>query len=318
MTEPMVSVVIPTLGRWELLRTTLGTVLAQENVALEVILVDGSADGAGRTFADTLGDPRVRVRRMPGSGIAAKRNAGVAEARGTWIAFLDDDDLWAPTKLAGQIGDAGDAEFVFSGCVVVDECCHERTVLLPPSDEHALYSNLLGANVVPAGASNVVVRTEAIRGVGDFDEDLSILDDWDMWIRLAREVRAHSSPDIVVAHREHSGSEGARRPEDALAEAERLMDKHGARETLDRERLLRWAIGAHRRAGRRGAAARGYLEVARRYRRPRDLARAGGILLGERAMRLGQTGVRPTASAPWLAEVRHRCPGNVRRLDSVP
>src|SRR5439155_19410896 len=109
-------------------------------VELEAIVVDGSPGGdAAEALGGILGD-RLRTVGLPGSGIAAKRNRGVAEARGEWVAFLDDDDLWAPSKLAGQLALGREAGFAFSGCVVVDEHCVVRTVLLPPEDDSDLHS----------------------------------------------------------------------------------------------------------------------------------------------------------------------------------
>src|SRR5436190_21061432 len=94
---PEVSVVIPTRDRWDLLRTTLGGALGQRRVSHEVIVVDdGSADETPTRLAE-VSDPRLRTVRLGRSmGAAAARNRGLAEARGDWVAFLDDDDVWAP------------------------------------------------------------------------------------------------------------------------------------------------------------------------------------------------------------------------------
>jgi glycosyltransferase involved in cell wall biosynthesis len=304
MRAPTVSVIIPTLGRWNLLRPTLEAVLSQQDVELEVVIIDGRRDK--QRTAEVLGrrDERVRIFSLPESSVAAKRNQGIENARGEWVAFLDDDDLWAPLKLAHQL--ELDGEFVFCGCIVVDERWRERALLLPPENGGGLYQQLLRANLVPAGPSNVLVRAELLQRVGGFDERFSILDDWDMWIRLAREARARTSSEVLVAQREHSGSEGHRRPEDVLTEAQLLAEKHGSAATLDREALLRWVIGSHRRAGRRVAAARGYLDLVRLSREPRDVLRAVGVLLGERAMSLGQRRDSHPPQVAWLRDWRRQ------------
>jgi glycosyltransferase involved in cell wall biosynthesis len=99
-----VTVVIPTHNRKELLDRTLRSVLAQEDVDLSVVVVDdGSADGT-EAFVQALADPRVSVVRHPEArGVSAARNTGIARATTTWLAFVDDDDLWAPTKLRAQL-----------------------------------------------------------------------------------------------------------------------------------------------------------------------------------------------------------------------
>src|SRR5213592_4830183 len=105
---PEVSVVIPTHSRWDLLSTAaLPAALAQEAVVLEIVIVDdGSTDSTAERLAE-ITDTRVRViRHERARGVAQARNAGIGAARGTWIALLDDDDLWAPDKLRTQLDTA--------------------------------------------------------------------------------------------------------------------------------------------------------------------------------------------------------------------
>ena len=115
---------IPTRGRWALLEPTLAAALAQDGVALEVVVVDdGSEDGTAAELA-RVGDERLRVvRHEQPRGVAVARNAGIAAASGEWIAFLDDDDLWSPRKLRNQLdaSAAAGAEFAYSAVVAVDE-----------------------------------------------------------------------------------------------------------------------------------------------------------------------------------------------------
>src|ERR687898_2985729 len=92
-----VSVVVPTHDRPRLLMQTLGSILRQQAVDFEVIVVDdGSRDGTAEVVS-WLGDARVRLLRHDRSkGVSAARNTGIAAAHGEWLAFCDDDDLWAP------------------------------------------------------------------------------------------------------------------------------------------------------------------------------------------------------------------------------
>ena len=96
-----VSVVIPTRNRTALLAMTLRSVLRQRDVTLEVIVVDeaASTDDTGARLA-AIRDPRLRVIHHDAPrGLPAARNHGAEEARGEWLAFIDDDDLWAPDKI---------------------------------------------------------------------------------------------------------------------------------------------------------------------------------------------------------------------------
>jgi glycosyltransferase involved in cell wall biosynthesis len=108
----LVSVVIPTRDRPSLLARAIESALSQTFRDLEVIVVfDGPQPEALGAVAE-IGDPRVRVFTLPESvGLASALNAGVREARGQWVALLDDDDVWIPTKLAVQIATTRESRF---------------------------------------------------------------------------------------------------------------------------------------------------------------------------------------------------------------
>ena len=102
--RPDISVVIPTRNRRRLLALALASVLDQRGVRLEVIVVDEASTDDTVEMVRSIADPRVRlVRHAVPLGKSAARNRGIAESVGDWIAFLDDDDLWAPDKLRLQL-----------------------------------------------------------------------------------------------------------------------------------------------------------------------------------------------------------------------
>ena len=206
---PEISIIIPTRNRGSLLASrALPSALAQEGVDQEVVVVDdGSSDDTVARLA-AWDDARIRVVRVDGPhGVSIARNAGIAAARGEWLAFLDDDDVWAPTKLRTQleVGRNENADFVYAGALAVDAqgtVIHE--LYLPPADE--LAAKLDQACVVPAGCSNVIARTEAVRRVHGFDERLANLADWDLWIRLVPIARPAACADVLVAYVLHDGN----------------------------------------------------------------------------------------------------------------
>ncbi len=102
--SPAVTVVIPTRDRRELLLRTLDSVLRQEDVALDVVVVDDGGTDGSADAVENLQLPNVRVLRHQRSrGVSAARNAGLRTVTAPWVAFVDDDDLWAPTKLRAQL-----------------------------------------------------------------------------------------------------------------------------------------------------------------------------------------------------------------------
>jgi glycosyltransferase involved in cell wall biosynthesis len=328
---PEVSVVIPTRDRWHLLEDALATALGQEETTLEVIVVDdGSSDETPARLA-ALPDPRLRVLRNPRSlGVAAARNRGIAAARATWIAFLDDDDLWSPRKLRSQLDAAATAQaaFAYGGAIVIDE---SMQVLRhsPAPDPSALSTGLLVRNLIPGGCSNIVATTELVRSVGGFDEDLVALADWDLWIRLAHAGRAASCPDTVVAYRRHADSMVRRGAANMVAEfsylcAKHRQQSHAAGVTPDRRGFYRYVARAARRSGRRRDAVGLYLRLALRDASGGDLLRAIGTLLGPDALALGAR-LLPGWLSPaplggdepaWFAWHRQPSPPATRR--SVP
>lgn len=109
---PRVSAVIPTVGRPDLAIRAVRSVLDQTLEDLEVVVVLDGPDPDARARLRSLEDPRLRVVELPvRSRQGAARNAGVEAARGSWIAFLDDDDEWLPGKLEAQLAVARSSRF---------------------------------------------------------------------------------------------------------------------------------------------------------------------------------------------------------------
>ncbi|MCP9489426.1 MAG: glycosyltransferase family 2 protein [Solirubrobacteraceae bacterium MAG38_C4-C5] len=304
-----VSVVIPTLDRWPLLSRALGSALAQQDVDLEVLVVDdGSTDGTEERVR-ALRDDRVSlIRHDAPMGVATARNDGIDRARGEWVAFLDDDDLWAPSKLSRQIeiAAARHAGWAWTGAIVVDQWLRPiRTVPGAPADGVA---QRLLTNCVIAGPSAVIARTDLLRELDGFDPQLSAMADWDLWIRLAATAPGAACSPLLTAYVEHDtnmlggGSDaGLQRPE-----FERLAGKHVAAATAcDVEFGWRWWIhwvaSRHRLAGRRTAAARAYLGSLR-HGDPRGLGYAAGALAGDRAWQAVRSRVHGAPRTPdWLS-----------------
>src|SRR5688500_12578333 len=115
--RPEVSVVIPTHNRWPALQVALDGVRSQRDVGLEIVIVDDGGPPTLSAALTGLEGERVRVIRSPSCrGPAAARNLGLHAARGHWVAFLDDDDLWAPTKLVRQLEAAHEAGAGWAWC----------------------------------------------------------------------------------------------------------------------------------------------------------------------------------------------------------
>jgi glycosyltransferase involved in cell wall biosynthesis len=286
-TQPEVSIVIPTRNRWHLLSAhALPSALCQVDVELEVIVVDDGSTDETVAALSRLDEPRVRsLRNSAARGVAGARNTGIAAARGEWVAFLDDDDLWSPTKLRTQLELVdGAASWIFSAVIVVGA---DRRPLysLPLPEPGDIASRLLGGNIVPSGPSNVVASTRFLREIGAFDETLvNHTEDWDLWLRLAHSQTPVVCDEVHVASLEHPQRSALRGDWSVVLEAERLLAKHGP---VTRRQLLsvaEWLALEQHRGGYRWRAAKFFLRAALAYRSPSNLIAAGGAVFGARGM----------------------------------
>jgi glycosyltransferase involved in cell wall biosynthesis len=304
----------------------------QQGVDIEVLVVDDASDKETEVPAVVaeVADPRARAIRLSSrSGASVARNLGIELARGTWLAFLDDDDLWSPDKLRVQLAraEAADAGFVYGSAVYIDADDHVIHHAAAP-DPADLASQLLSHNPVPGGGSNAIALASVVREQGGFDTKLLALQDWDCWIRLARSTRVAACPEIVVAYRIHALTMSATREIDKLEALSYLEEKYGSTQAseqaaFDRRRFRDW-VGRYQRVliqhqlarGDRRGAARTYVQLARFERSPQHLLRAGAAALGAPALRAG-AGVKrafrlsrpPDARAlphepDWLARLR--------------
>jgi glycosyltransferase involved in cell wall biosynthesis len=304
---PQVSVALPTRDRWPMLKQALGSALDQQGVRVEVIVVDECSSDETPSRLQGIGDERVTVlRNEEPRGPAAARNAAIQRARGEWIAFLDDDDILAPENFRTQLAqaDSDQVALLYAGRVEVDQA---MTVVhrTRPGKPEGLARRMLANNVI-GGPSGVLVRAEALKRAGVFDESFSALADWDLWIRVATVGSAAISPEPLLAYRRHPGSMTVARADEVLDEFERLRQKHreaaeAAGIEFGEDFVAPWLAGRDLAGGRRLKAARTYARLAVAERRPRDVFRALAALGGKRIERFGRSvESRATPRPEWL------------------
>jgi len=199
--EPLVSVIIPTYNRWPRLRDAVDSVLGQSFRDFELIVVDdGSGDGTVEKLA-AYGSS-VQLFSQPRRGVAAARNLGTHHSKGAYIAFLDSDDLWNPSKLEVQVAfmrvhpDAQICQteeiWVRNGRRVNPKKKHRK----PSGDVFRASLDL--CLVSPSAA---LMTREMFDRVGGFDESFPVCEDYDLWLRVARDVPIHLIPEPLVIKR---------------------------------------------------------------------------------------------------------------------
>jgi glycosyltransferase involved in cell wall biosynthesis len=290
MPEVCISTIIPAHNAAEYLDGCLDSVLAQQGpFRHEVIVVDdASTDATARIAASR---PGVRLLRLPqNAGPSAARNLGVAAAKGELIAFLDADDLWPEGRLLAGLGVLAaqpTVGLVFGDCSVFDAAGEVLAsffadaglddnfwgdrLLIPDQD-----LKLFRLNYIPTGA--VLVRREHLLAVGGFDESRRMVEDLELWLRLAAACRFAHMPTVCQLKRQHAAGVSNRREAMALANLD-VLGEHWRR----RRRELR----------RRGLRMRSYF--AYEYCLLGDLRERAGDLPGARRWYL-----RALRTAPGL------------------
>ena len=212
--ETMVSIIIPTYNRENVIKRAVNSVLRQSYSAYEVIIVDdGSTDGTEAVVA-SIEDPRIRyIALKENQGVAHARNVGIREARYEYIAFLDSDDEWLPNKLKRQMKkmQAVPNEFAMVYCRMSGLMRNRTDRFVCPQRDYVkeilegnLFQPLLFQNVI--GTPTIVVRKECLEQVGGFKEALRCLEDWELILRIAKRWKIGFVDEILVEVHKSAGS----------------------------------------------------------------------------------------------------------------
>jgi len=302
-------VLIPTRNRNALLSLSLRTALWQRDVDFEVIVVDdGSTDATPNVLQDLANDRLRVVRHEVPRGVSSARNRGIAEARGRWVAFFDDDDVWAPGKLALQLqaAEKSGRPWVYAGAVKIDK---DLRIVggSPPPPPNVVAASLPRWNLVPGGCSGVVVLRSELGFTGGFDPTLVNLADWDLWIRLGNRGVPEWVRDPLVGYRQHSGQASL----DVgliLREANVLERRYGG--LLDRGALHHYLAFKCLMAGNRRGALGHFARAALDGELGPVAANVWRLLRARLDKVIGVRGRRPhgdtqwrAAASPWLAEL---------------
>ena len=183
MIKKTISVIIPTFNRKDTLKDAIKSVFAQTLLPDEVIIVDcGSKDGTSKAVYD-YNEP-IKFLQTKISGASAQRNVGIFSAKGSYIAFLDDDDIWHPEKLKIQMGfleQHPEISMISAGNIRIG--CDIK-IGRPKWILGDLYMKLFMESFIHT--STVVIKKEVFDKVGCFNEQYLRAEDYDLWLRISR------------------------------------------------------------------------------------------------------------------------------------
>lgn len=297
-----ISVVIPARNAGATIAPAIASALGQTLAPIEIIVVDDASTDGTAACAMAAGGPLTRiVTLVERQGAAAARNAGIAAARGAFIAFLDADDGWDADKTARQIAVmAAHPAMTFCACRA-RHVAEDGTALgpihggVPVATGREAWRALLAENFVATPC--VMARRDAILAAGGFDPGLPVAEDQDLWIRLALAGEVGFVDAVLVTVQDRPGSLSREYAGRTAAVTLAMVLGHIERQ---RARLTR--------AERRHALGARYTQNGRRFYRNgawREglrcllLAMAHGHAVGANLWYL-------VTAAPWLAGVKRR------------
>lgn len=199
-----VSAIVPAYNAMKYLPESLDSILAQTYPNFEVIIVnDGSTDNLIE-WVSQLTDPRVKLISQENRGLAGARNTGLNNARGEYIAYLDADDLWDPTKLAKQVEVLEqnlEVGLVYTWIERINEQGKSIGKPFKINLEGDIWEKLTENNVI--APSSAMIRRSCFEKVGMFDASLQAFgEDWDMWLRIAACYSIRVIPETLCSYRE--------------------------------------------------------------------------------------------------------------------
>jgi glycosyltransferase involved in cell wall biosynthesis len=204
--QDSVAVIIPVYNGEKFIRRAVNSVLWQTCIPAEIFVIDdGSQDRTQEILASEYGN-KVNVISQQNGGPAKARNAALRAAQSEFVAFLDADDWWEPTKLERQLEELRrnpDAVANYTGCRLVRETDGYSEDILPASPE-SLWPRLRWCNPgIPP--SCVLVRREAIEKVGGFNERQIGCEDWCLWFEMLANGPFCVCPEPLTDYRVSAG-----------------------------------------------------------------------------------------------------------------
>jgi glycosyltransferase involved in cell wall biosynthesis len=231
--ECVLSVIIPAFNATKTIIRAMDSVRSQDLLSFEIIIIDdGSVDDTVRLVQNNIqpGEQIHLIEMKENSGVSAARNAGIRAAKGKLLAFLDADDVWLPEKIARQIEAMGEdpaITLISCGSSLVSESGvplkegHQKRVAV--EGFHA-WKTLLKYNFIPT--PTVLTYRRLVQELGGFDESLSVGEDLDLWIKLARRGKVKVLKNLLVHYYDTPGSLMKRHCDNSRTIVASMLERH--------------------------------------------------------------------------------------------
>jgi len=231
----MISIVMAAKNYAKFLPQAVESAFLQTHADWELIIIDdGSTDATSEVVKPYLADPRVKYLRSDYLGQSRAKNLGARLSKGEFLAYLDADDAWEPTKLEKQLKlfDRPEVGVVFSGRKLIDEA--GKITGTPPANfpRGKVLEAIFTQNFVCF--STVILRREVFDYVGGFDPGIDLAIDYDLWLRVAKHYEFDCVPEPLVLYRTGHGNL-SQKLSDRVATALSIMERAVFRRGLANE-----------------------------------------------------------------------------------
>src|SRR3972149_11623830 len=225
---PKVSVIITTHNRGHLVSKAIQSVMNQTYQNFEMVIVDDGSTDNTEKIVKGFGDEKIQyIRHESNKRVSAARNTGIQMAKGKYIALLDDDDEWFPTKLEKQVKKFEESSertgLIYTGVIVKSGNTGEVFGEMLPTLRGKLYMDFINRNIIPTSSS--MIRKTCFQEVGFFDESITFDEDWDLWIRISKRYEFDYIPEVLVSYYIH-GIQITAKLDVKIRGRERFIKKH--------------------------------------------------------------------------------------------
>ena len=239
--SPLVSIVIPTYNHAPMLQRALATVIEQTYQNWNAIVVNNFSTDNTLEVVAKFNDPRIQCVNFRNNGvIGASRNEGIKLATGEYVAFLDSDDTWFPTKVEKSVSSLENgSDLVCHAEYWIDESGKSRLVTYGPSEAATHHNLIYKGNRISTSAT--MVRATLLKEVNGFDvsPELISTEDYDLWIRLAAKSNKFAFIDEPLGEYHRHDNNVSANIEKHLAAELALLTKHFATDSRLQNALAR-------------------------------------------------------------------------------
>ena len=206
---PEVSVIIPTYHRFDNISPTISSVVDQSFSDLEIIIVnDGEDEKSLVKLIDSFNDSRIHyLWNQRKKGPNGARNTGFHNAKGRYIAFLDDDDRWYADKIQKQIQkfneSSKDTGVVYSGYEIISTSADGYSIKVFPQKKGKISDDIIRGNFI--GSPTPLIIKDLFNSIEPYDENLKSAQDWDLWISLSEKTEFEYVDEILAVYVLHGG-----------------------------------------------------------------------------------------------------------------